>query len=244
MSPSRPETFELEAYIDGELDLERQLAVEAWLAAQPDEAARHMAELRSRTALRLLMRDQTPATSQQEAALARLTRAKGGSARRPALMVAAGVAATALLTFGAYSLRSQPPPYIGEAEASHRVALLRARMPSQVETPVFDAQELLRDVRMTVPAFPSRWRITDVQVFPSQEGPALLIAVTTDQGEELTLFAIRQRTQAPKIPDARRAGAHAVAYWRRGDTSYALTGDGSVAEMDAKAEALAASWGA
>jgi len=39
-----------------------------------------------------------------------------------------------------------------------------------------------------------------------------------------------------------RDGEQSVAYWRRGDLSYALTGEGEPEQIDATADALADSW--
>jgi anti-sigma factor RsiW len=90
-----------------------------------------------------------------------------------------------------------------------------------------------------MPQLPGDWRVTDVQLFPTDKAPALLMAVRTDEGRRMTIFAVREKSSAPERPDAVREGAQSVAYWRRGDMSYALTGDQEPGMMDETAEALA-----
>jgi anti-sigma factor RsiW len=68
------------------------------------------------------------------------------------------------------------------------------------------------------------------------------MAVRTDEGDRLSIFMQRRKNGAPEQPDAIREGAQSVAYWRRGDMSYARVGDSGPREIDAKAEALARTW--
>jgi anti-sigma factor RsiW len=65
------------------------------------------------------------------------------------------------------------------------------------------------------------------------------MAVRTGEGRRMTIFAVHEKTRAPERPDAVREGAQSVAYWRRGEMSYALTGDQEPGKVDATAEALA-----
>ena len=78
----------------------------------------------------------------------------------------------------------------------------------------------------------------DFHVAKTGEGPALLVAVTAGDGQRMSLFALKSRSDAPRRPSAVREGLQSVAYWRRNDMSYALTGDGDPGAMDARAETL------
>ena len=89
---------------------------------------------------------------------------------------------------------------------------------------------------------PEDWTVTDVQLYPTERGPALLMAVQTLEGDRLSIFLQRRTNGAPEQPDAIREGAQSVAYWRRGDMSYALVGESEPGEMDARAEVLARTW--
>ena len=56
------------------------------------------------------------------------------------------------------------------------------------------------------------------------------------------LFALKSRSDAPKRPSAVWEGLQSVAYWRRNDMSYALTGQAEPGAIDARAETLVRSW--
>ncbi|HMO74862.1 MAG TPA: anti-sigma factor [Sphingopyxis sp.] len=230
---------ELDAYVDDQLDLEGRFAVEDHLRRHPELAARVMGDLGRRSALRLLGRAERPAPARLTALMA------GLHARRPRWrrwLPAGGLSvAAAIAAFLVVEMRG-PPDYVDYALTSHRVAQMRAGMESQVEIPRFDAREIESSTDIALPGVPAGWRITDVQLFPTDKGPALLVAVTTQEGDPMSLFALRERTGAPERPDAIREGAQSVAYWRRGDMSYALVGDAEPGALDATAEALVRTW--
>lgn len=232
-----PTDLEIDAYVDGELDVERRFAVEAHLARQPVLAARVMHDLSARSALRMLSHDRRPLPAAMKALGARLApRPKGWRRLMTAGVGAAGLAAGIAVWLAA---TDRPPSYVSYAVASHRIAMLRADMHSQIEAPRFDAREIALSTRIAMPPLPDGWHVTDVQLFPTDKAPALLMAIRTDEGRRMTIFAVHERTRAPERPDAIRDGGQSVAYWRRGDMSYALTGDQEPGKIDATAEALA-----
>lgn len=235
-----PGEAEIHAYIDGQLDAEGRFAVEDYLRRHPDRAAQVMGDLGRRSALQILARDRQPIPPRLAETAKALGMLRGARWRRwvPLGGMAAGAAAAALLL----AVITNPPAYVEDAVTSHRVALLRAGMDSQVEAPVFNAQEIRRATDIAVPAVPADWTVTDVQLFPTDRGPALLMAVLTKEGDRLSIFMQRRKNGAPQRPDAIREGAQSVAYWRRGDMSYALVGDSEPGEIDAKAEVLARTW--
>lgn len=236
-----PSEFDLHAYVDDQLAAGQRFALEAHLSEHPALAARVMKELSTRSALRLLADDGTPVPQ----ALERQAEAMRSGPPRPfwskAMPLGGGLAlAAALSTFLLFPDR--PPDYVDMAVASHRVAMMRADMASQAEARVLDHREILSRARIHLPALPANWRVTDVQLFPTSSGPALLVAVTTTDERNLSLFALRQRSDAPEIPDAVREGSQSVAYWRRGDMSYALTGEDEPRMLDQVAEGLNRLW--
>ena len=81
--------------------------------------------------------------------------------------------------------------------------------------------------------------MTDAQIFPTAEGPALQLMVNTPSDETMSIFAVRAPTEAPEEPTAVRHEGTSVAYWREGAMSYALTGDGEPEAVDSAAEDLA-----
>ncbi|MDQ8757542.1 anti-sigma factor [Sphingosinicella sp. LHD-64] len=234
---------ELEAYLDGELDLIRRFAVEAYLADRPAEAARMMADLRTRTALRLLQRPSREATPATGAAALRLTRrlrarpTRWRRLSRAARIVAPTAAALSMIwLLTPIETEARPPEYVSEAMMAYQTSLLRARMASQPESLVLDIDEILRATRIHIPPLPSGWEVTDVQVFPSEEGPALQIMLRTRTEQSLALFAVRTAHEAPLSPEAIGRGAESVAYWRKDDIAFALVGSGDPVMIDGIAE--------
>ncbi|WP_202617910.1 anti-sigma factor family protein [Aureimonas leprariae] len=244
MSASPVSDAEIEAYLDGELELERRLAVEDHLARRPDAAARLMAEMRGRTALRLLAAETDPMPGEIRASGALLARRLGGRQgfrfAGPLAAMAAGAVLAVLAPLAVVGPTSDRPSYVEDAVTSYQTGLLRAAMVSQIESPTFDAKELQASTRISVPPLPDGWTITDVQVFPSDEGPAVQIMIDTDAHSRVSLFAVHAPSTAPVSPAAVRHGATSVAFWQADGVSYALTGTESPEALDRSAESVAA----
>lgn len=247
MRSDRITDAEIDAYLDGELDLRRRLDVEDHLARTPDAAASVLADLRTRTALRLAQNEAgAPPAALVDAAdklSRRLTSRRSVLAaftvRRLTAASALSVALIAGTLLVAPSAFARTPSYVADAVMAYRTGILRAAMPSQIESRVLDLGEIRRNTRIRVPSLPEGWRVTDVQIFPSDEGPALQIMVRTVGGEEVSIFAVHSASSAPKSPVAVRKGSTSVAYWRSGDMSYALTGVETPEALDLAAEDLA-----
>ena len=235
-----PSDMEIDAYIDGELDVEGRFAVEDYLRRHPEKAAAVLGDMGRRSALQLLARGRQPVPAHLIEAARSLFSA--APARRRLWAPLGGLAAAGMAALVLTVVIRTPPAYVDDALTSHRVALLRAAMDSQVEAPRFNAQEIRLATNIAVPAVPEDWTVTDVQLFPTERGPALLMAVQTREGDRLSIFLQRRKNGAPEQPDAIREGAQSVAYWRRGDMSYALVGESEPGEMDARAEVLARTW--
>jgi anti-sigma factor RsiW len=237
---------DLQAYVDGELDVKRAVQVEDFLARHPDEAVRVMADLRTRSALRLLAGSGLPISAPIRRTALRLRRGfrKRGIIRAmSASTIAAALLALLLPTgglplLGGHGSAAAAPAYVDDALMSHRTTLLRAAMASQPETTHFDPADLMRATRIRVPRLPEGWRIHDVQLFPSDEGPALQLSVRTREGQLYSIFAVRASTSAPKQPSAVRRGGESIAFWRQGDLSYALTGAVTPEELGRVADDL------
>lgn len=234
---SEPTDIELQAYVDDQLDQSQRFTVEMHLADDPARAAQMMRDLGTRTGLRLLAGDAQPVPPAMIAQAALLARPHGLWRR-----MAIGGGALAATLLGALLLFERPPGYIDMAVESHRVAMMRAAMVSQIEAPTLDAGEIQASTRIELPHLPANWHVTDAQIFPTEQGPALLVAVRTGDRRSISIFALRQKSGAPERPDAVREGAQSVAYWRRGDMSYALTGEGDPTAIDEIAETLVSSW--
>ncbi|RKF23009.1 anti-sigma factor [Altericroceibacterium spongiae] len=237
--------IDMAAYIDGELDMRSRFRLEDRLSRHPELAAAVMAELRNRSALQLITApkdDCCPAGWHGLARKIHHSHGDGPRRKRPWKSVGFGMTAMAAAIIFVSGWKTSPPPYVFDAAESHRTAMLRANMASQVESPQFDAGEILKRTRIAMPVLPADWRITDVQLFPAERGPALLIAVRTANNLPLSIFAVREASEAPERPDAVREGTQSVAFWRRGPISYALTGEEDPTLIDAQAEKLANMW--
>ncbi|ATE66591.1 anti-sigma factor family protein [Rhizorhabdus dicambivorans] len=247
MHPEPVTEAEIQAYLDGELDLRRRFAVEDHLAHDAEAARRFMGDLRLRTSLRLLAEgmDEPPAAMREAAArlAGRLGEGQGRRLRHLfSTRIVQGLAAAALLAIvlmPARDVMAKPPEYIGDAVEAYHTGLLREAMASQVETPRFDAGEVQRQTQIRLPRLPARWTVTDAQIFPSQSGPALQLMVRTPEDQKLSIFAIRADSDAPEEPAAVRHDGASVAYWREGDMSYAVTGGQEPEQIDNAAEDLA-----
>jgi anti-sigma factor RsiW len=240
---------DLDAYVDDQLDPARRVEVEAYLAIHPQDAARVMADLRSRDALRLLARG----TAEPPAALVAAARRLGRAIVRRRMLRAAPVAAVALACLGigwaagsgtplsliAASHAAPAPRFVDEAAMAHRTALMRAAMRSQPEVTHLDLAEMYAATSIRLPTLPDGWRLLDVQLFPSDDGPSLLVTLDRGNGGPVSLFAVRARTAAPVRPSVTSRGTNAVAYWQEGETAMALIGDEAEAEIDREAEGLA-----
>jgi anti-sigma factor RsiW len=252
MAPPDPiiET-DLVCYVDGQLSPERQIAVEAHLAAHPSLAARVMADLRGRHELKLALAEPAMPGSLRTAETARrLERVLGrrrvtARLRRVAaigLFIAVGWLAHAEM--GPLGVRqvaaSAPPPaFVEDAVLAHRTATVRATMPSQAGTRRYDPAEILAATAIAMPALPADWQVTDVQLFPSPFGPSVEMEVQTELGA-LSVFAVRPgRFDVLKVGTTSDAELTA-AYWQVGEVGYALVAEAVPREaLDRVAAALA-----
>ncbi|WP_046864370.1 anti-sigma factor family protein [Microvirga massiliensis] len=229
---------DLLGYVDDQIDVARRIEVEDYLARHPTAAARVMADLRTRHALRLSFAVPLPRPADETLAAAnRLERALawreiGQRLRRLAAMVA-------LVGFGWFAhaqgelgitgseASPKPPAFVEEALHAHRTALLRARMASQPRTTRYDPAEILVETGVRLPPLPGDWQVLDAQVFPSRDGHSVEMSLEADDLGRISLFAAQVPAfdvVAPTV--ARFDGARSV-YWQTGSLAYALTGAGS-----------------
>jgi anti-sigma factor RsiW len=228
--------FELMAYVDGQLAEPQRIEVEEYLSRHPELAAQVMAEISVSDSLRLAKRGRPASTSVRNLdASCRLERAL--VRRRAGRLLQWPIALAAFAGIGWVAHGGMPvggaaaePSLVDDAVMAHRTAKLRAGMRSQVETAHLDKAEIERAAHVRIPALPGGWRVIDVQLFPSHDGPGVQVAVDPPgEGGALSLFAVRSDDEAPAIPKTLRRGAEQVAYWRHGDTAFALTGGSKVA---------------
>jgi len=151
----------------------------------------------------------------------------------------AALAAPALLAGWMLHDLTQPTPivampdsFVDEAIASHRILLLRDSMRSQPETIDFDPGEIAAATGISIPHLPPDWHVLDVQVFPSDTGPSIQLAIETGERQRFTMAAMRRvDTPADGKPLLDRREGEQVAFWEQQGFAYALVGRDSAANL-------------
>lgn len=151
--------------------------------------------------------------------------AQGPALRRAAAMLA--LFAAGWLAHGATGDLARPAhaAIVDEAYASYTASRTREGMASLATSETLDRAEIAAKAGLALPALPAGWDVSDVQLHPSDLGPALNVSVTTGSGETLALFAARADTPADNQPLVEERGDAAIAYWEEGPYAYALTGE-------------------
>lgn len=242
---------EIDAYLNDQLDLRGRIAVESSLARDPQLAARVMADLRVRDALRAATQPEAPpAASPVELSARRLQRGLGRRHLRRAVgrgaLAAACVALGWLVHWQVDSIgvppseaAAPPPRFVAEAVQAHRTSMLRAAMASQPEAPEFDRQEILQSTAIALPHFPTDWRVLDVQVYPSALGSSVVVVFRTHDAGPFSLYMAHMASERSAPLRLSRQGEKQVAYWRHGKLGLALTGQTHPVELRRIATLLA-----
>ncbi|MBE7184055.1 MAG: anti-sigma factor [Methylobacterium mesophilicum] len=243
---------DLDAYVDDQLDAARRIAVEAYLAARPEAAARVMSDLRNRDELRLALAVPQPGARPATTEAAR--RLERGLRRGRVLSVFQRAAAVAVLIGAGWMLNdaagplvgpvvaSVPPPaYVEDAVQAHGTSVLRASMRSQPPVRAYDPAEIRSATAIAMPVLPGDWTVRDVQVYPSRFGPSVELQAQSETFGPLSLFAVRPGTfDVVKPTLVPREGASA-AYFQVGEVAYALVSNGDAQALDRAAGELARS---
>src|SRR5215210_5720463 len=238
---------DLHGYVDDQLDIARRLEVKDYLAHHTESAARVMAALKVRAGLWLKSSVPSRASDRVLDQARRLERALawrqvGLRLRRVAAIVALiGLGWLAHDKAGLFEISPseaapKPPAFVEEARHSHETALLRARMASQRRTPDLSRAEIFAQTSIAVPQLPREWRVVDVQVFPSHEGPSVEVALDGGALGPLSLFSARSSSFDVIALTVARSEKGTTAYWQTGPLVYALTG--TVPELELKEAAV------
>jgi anti-sigma factor RsiW len=227
---------DLHAFIDGQLEAARRIEVEDYLARHPDVAAQVMADLRVRDMLQLAFTD-APARPSLRLLEAARRLERSFAWRRIGLPVHQAAAIAFLIGLGWVAhdrtgvfeisdteAAPRPPAFVVDAQHAHETAQLRARMVSQVATPVYHTAEILKETGITLPALPASWRVADLQVFPSHEGHSIEVSLEAPSLGRMSLFAAQAPASGTTAPTLARSSANPTVYWQSGSLAYALTG--------------------
>lgn len=242
---------DLAAYVDGELNSIRRLDVEAHLAHHPEDAARLMADMRDRDALReIFAHAPGPGPERLRTSARRLDRSMawqrvGARMRRAAaivVLVGAGwLAHTDIGTFGVPDTYASTidPSLLEEAQQARQAVLIRAKTLSQRPVSTYDRADLEAATGLSLPELPDGWSVRDVQVFPARQGLGVEVAISAGTLGDLSLFATRKAESKNGSDALTRSTDGATAYWRAGQTAYALSANGDGAEIGTAAARLA-----
>lgn len=254
MTPMRDSIsdIEIDAYLNDQLDLQGRIAVESWLSRNPEAAARVMADLRIRDALRAMTQPE-PIPQGVESELAARRLGRGLQRRHLRRGFNRGLLAAACVALGwlvhwqvddsvgiATTEAAAPPPrFVTEAVQAHRTSLLRAEMVSQLEAPEFDRQEILRNTQIALPHFPADWSVLDVQVYPAALGNSVVVMFRTPGAAgPFSLYMAPMASERSLPLRLSRQGEKQVAWWRVGRLGLALTGQARAVELRSIATAI------
>jgi hypothetical protein len=220
---------DLRLYAAGRLTADRRRQIEGLLACNPDLAAQVMAQMH-----RLQLPPAEPNRRSMRLALASLFTAVGIG-----LGVGAAIIAQPARSAGWREADGdEPPVYVTEAAESREAALARAQMISQSETPLLDAEEVGRILKVRLPTLPAGWRVVDAQVFPTDFGPSINLVLETAELKRLDLFAVRASTLTGERPEIASRRGETVAFWEEGQSAYVLSGAAKPEELLRQATAL------
>ncbi len=222
---------ELHAYVDNELPVERRAAVEAWLTAHADDAARVTSWRAMSDALHAkydsvadepvpqrLSVDQlsrTPRRWMMGAIAATLVAfAAGGGAGWIAHGASAGPSAFASLTGDAleahklYVVEVRHPVEVAGNEKAHLQQWLTKRCGWEVRAPELDATGL---------------KLVGGRLLPGPTGPASFLMYETASGERFTVYASRAATEATQMRYATN-GKDGALFWADRGVGFVVSG--------------------
>jgi anti-sigma factor RsiW len=251
MKPTDPIiAADLDAYVDGQLDVARRIEVESYLSEHPEIAAKVMADLSMRGELRLALANESAFGRAETRDAAR--RLERGLAYGRIFHTVQRIAAVAVLvaagwvahnSFGAFTATevaaSVPAPaYVEDAVRAYKTTLVRQSTQAPVEAQ-YKPDEIRAATGIVMPQLPQDWTISDVQIFPSAFGPSVEMAITTTDRKQLSLFAVRPGVFSVQSVNHVALDDAETAYWQIGEVAYALvTADRSIT-LDQAADRLA-----
>ena len=241
---------DLTAFVDGQLDMTRRLDVEAHLARHPETAARVMAEMHDRDALREAFAPSPgPGPERNRMAARRLDRSLawrrvGERLRRAAviaLLVGAGwLAHSDSFLLGVPDTFAAPvdPTLVADARNAREAAQIRGRLAAQ-RTTAYDRAGIAGATGIALPDLPADWTVRDVQIVPARYGTGVEVVIDAGALGELSLFATHGGKAGQGEGEVTSPGDGETAYWVTGRTAYALSGQDH-AGIQAAAQRLAA----
>lgn len=232
---SEPVTeVDLQAYIDGQLDMPSRIEVESWLQHRPETAAEVMEGLRWRDEVRQFVQEEGPAAPATVGLARQLTRQLGR--RRLALRTRRWVAAAVLIGAGWLAhaelgllvdevAAAHPVPAVAEA-AANALAVMRLKFTAGqvVDTQPVPAVTGETGDLLPVPRLEGGLRRVGGDLVPWNGGTAVVELYRTAAGDLVSLFAAEADSFAVTSPQVAAVAGGAAAYWQAGPFAYAITG--------------------
>ena len=233
--PEIPTEDEIQALVDGRLDPGRRAELEAWLLANPDEAAR-VAELRDITSAvervyGSLLERPVPARFREIGAPA--------MARSPVWRVAAMVALIAVGAAGGWfandAMGPGGDPNVNLARGAVKAHQMYAReVRHAVEVPASEEAHLVAwlskrlDAPLRAPNLVGQgYRLVGGRLLPaSDSGPAAQFMYEAESGERLTLYVEQNRTGGETAFRFTEYDEVSAFWWKDGPLAYVLIGQG------------------
>jgi len=226
---------ELHAYVDGHLDAEQRLAVERYLAANPEYARRAEAYTAQRDALRQALAWRANEPVPASLSLSPILNAQWHRRPRRWQMAAAAVLALAVGAAGGWAGRgAMPAPEMGnalltsESTAAHRVFAPDALHPVEIRADARETLLIWLSARLgTTVVAPDLqaigFRFMGGRLVSTPHGPAGLLMYDDDRGTRLTLYVRRMLRDVTLPLHASEADALSSYTWADGGIGYAVT---------------------
>lgn len=222
---------ELHVYVDGELAADRREAVERWLAAHPEDAARVAGWRAQAEAVRArygaIVNEPVP----EHLTLAKITRNRRSWV---AAAAAAVIAAFAIGGVAGWMVRgasaeapSQSETFTNEALGAHRLYIAEVRHPIEVnanENHLLPWLSRRVGTNLRAPDLSSfGLRLLGGRLLPGISGPAALFMYESTSGERVTLYASRQAEPQTSFR-YNVANQFGAVHWVENDTGYVMSG--------------------
>lgn len=222
---------ELHAYVDNELPVERRAAVEAWLAAHPDDAQRVTSWRTMSDALHAKYDSVADEPVPHRLSVDRLSRTPRrwmmGAVAASLLAFAAG-GSVGWMAHGANARPSAFASFTGDALEAHKLYVVEVRHPVdvagserahlqqwltkrcgwEVRAPELDATGL---------------KLVGGRLLPGPTGPASFLMYENASGERFTVYASRAATEATQMRYATHDGTGAL-FWADRGVGYVVSG--------------------
>ena len=223
---------ELHAYVDGELPPDRRAAVEAWLARNPDDAAR-VAEWRAQAAaIRARYGGVLSEPVPPRLDVSRLTRSARSWRGIAAASVLAAFLAGGVVGWMAHGASAAAPTrfdiFTAQALDAHKTYVVEVRHP--VEVTGAERPHLIQwlskrlDYELRVPELESSGlKLVGGRLLPGPFGPAALCMYEGPSGERFTIYYARTDS-APMALRYRAADRFAAFYWVEHGLAYVVSG--------------------